>query len=331
VIILNYTELDIKLNSDFSYDNASEEFMLSHFQSKYESIPFNDTVLFVFNHDRQFHGKNHIVSIHKRNSCKIPMHIYQYIGITYVYSGTLSIIVEDEEIVLNKGDLIIIDKHVPHNTKRTSENDLAINIILSETYFSKKFINHLPNDKLISQFMFELMNNKNNHNHYLLFFTQEDQLTHQCIQNILCEHLDPTICSEDLIDNFIMILITHLVRKFQYQTNLSIDMFRNQQLMEDILAYIRNHYIEGNLKTMCTHFGYDPSYTSKLIKKFSGKTFKQLVHIERMKNAIILLSNKSLPIYKIAEMVGINNLTAFYTRFYEYTGCTPQEYRDRHK
>lgn len=328
---MNYTELDIKLNSDFSYENISEELMISHFQSKHETIPFNDGSLFVFNHDRQFHGKNHIVSFHKRNTCKIPMHIYHYIIINYVYSGTLSIIVEDEEVVLNKGDLIIFDKHVPHSIKRTSGNDLGINIVLNDTYFSKKFINHLPNDKLISQFMFELMNNKNNHNHYLLFFTQRDELTHNCIQNILCEHLDPTICSEDLIDNFIMILITHLVRKFQYQTNLSIDMFRNQQLMEDILAYIRNHYIEGNLKKMCTHFGYDPSYTSKLIKKFSGKTFKQLVHIERMKNAIILLSNKSLPIYEIAEMVGINNLTAFYTRFYEYAGCTPQEYRDRHK
>ncbi|WP_238902068.1 MULTISPECIES: AraC family transcriptional regulator [unclassified Clostridium] len=328
---MNYSALENMLNSDVTLDTTSEQEIISHFQTKHKTVPFNDDFLFVFNHDRQFQGKNHIISFHKRNAGKVPMHIYHYIVITYVYSGTLSIIVEDEEIVLHKGDLIIFDKHVPHSVKRTSENDLGINIVLNEAYFSKKFINHLPNDKLISQFMFELMNNKNNHNHYLLFFTQNDELTHNCIQNILCEYLDSTICSDDLIDNFIMILITHLVRKFQYQTNLSIDMFRNQQLMEDILVYIRSHYIEGNLKNMCTHFGYDPSYTSKLIKKFSGKTFKQLVNDERMKKAIILLHNKRLPIYEIAETIGINNLTAFYKRFYEYAGCSPQEYRDRYK
>ena len=80
---------------------------------------------------------------------------------------------------------------------------------------------------------------------------------------------------------------------------------------------------------MCMHFGYDPSYTSKLIKQFSGKTFKQLVNEERMKKAIILLQNKQLPIYEIANEVGIHNLTSFYKRFQEYTGYTPQDYRNQ--
>ena len=76
---------------------------------------------------------------------------------------------------------------------------------------------------------------------------------------------------------------------------------------------------------MCQHFGYDPSYTSKLIKKFAGKTFKQMVNEERMKKAMILLQNKELPVYEIAQEVGIHNLTSFYKRFHEYSGYTPQE------
>ncbi len=80
---------------------------------------------------------------------------------------------------------------------------------------------------------------------------------------------------------------------------------------------------------MCQHFGYDPSYTSKLIKKFAGKTFKQMVNEERMKKAMILLQNKELPVYEIAQEVGIHNLTSFYKRFHEYSGYTPQEYRNQ--
>ena len=135
--------------------------------------------------------------------------------------------------------------------------------------------------------MIELMNHQNTHNHYLLFYTKQDQLIHNCIQNILCEHFDPMTSSDEIIDNYIMILITHLARKGQYNTNLSVSLFKNQKLMDDILEYIHHHYQDGNLKNMCMHFGYDPSYTSKLIKQFSGKTFKQLVNEERMKKAII--------------------------------------------
>ena len=137
--------------------------------------------------------------------------------------------------------------------------------------------------------------------------------------------------SDEIIDNYIMILITHLARKGQYNTNLSVSLFKNQKLMDDILEYIHHHYQDGNLKNMCMHFGYDPSYTSKLIKQFSGKTFKELVNEERMKKAIILLQNKQLPIYEIASEVGIHNLTSFYKRFQEYTGYTPQDYRNQNK
>lgn len=326
---MNYLELEKKLYSPITYANSSDDSVIEHFKKKFEMVPYNDDFLFVFNHDREFENKNHLVSLHQRSSGRIPMHIFHYIVITYVYSGQMIITVENDTVTLNAGDVIIFDKHVCHSVAPTSSNDLGINIILSETYFSKKFINHLPNDQLISKFMIELMNNQTNHNHYLLFYTKKDHLVKNCIQNILCEHFEPAICSSDLIDNYIMILITHLVRKFQYNTNLSVSMFKNQQLMDDILNYIRHHYREGSLNKMCYDFGYDPSYTSKLIKQFSGKTFKQLVNEERMKNATILLQNQELAIYEIAQTIGINNLTSFYKKFREYHDCTPQEFRNK--
>lgn len=329
VIFVNYKELDILLKSAMSYSYSTDESLYKHFEQKFEKVPFQNDFLFVFHHDREFKNKNHIISLHQRMHGKVPNHIYHYIVMTYVYSGTFTMTVEDNIVTLSQGDIIIFDKHVPHSVEATGENDLGINIILNENYFSKKFINHLPNEQFTSQFMIELMNNQRTHNHYLHFYTKKDHLVHNCIQNILCEHYDSQMCSDDLIDNYIMILITHLVRKFQYNTNLSVQLFKNQQLLSEIIHYIQLHYQDGNLTTMCHQFGYDPSYTSKLIKQFSGKTFKQLVNEERMKKTMILLQNKELPIYEIAQEVGINNLTSFYKRFQEYSGYTPQEYRNK--
>lgn len=325
---MDYNQLTSIINSPITYSNTSDHQLIEHFKKKFSIVPFENDFMFILHHDREFQNNNHIISFHPRNNGKVPMHIFHYIVITYVYTGTLILTVEKERLVLNKGDIIILDKHVPHSVEKTSDCDLGINIILNDNYFSQRFINHLPKDQLITQFLLELMNHQKTHNHYLVFYTSQDHLIFNCIQNILCEHLDSNISSNDIIDNYIMILITHLARKKQYNTNLTASLFKNQQLMQDILHYIKNHYRDGNLNNMCSNFGYDSSYTSKLIKQFSGKTFKELVNEERMKNAAILLKNHDIPIYEIASSIGINNLTSFYKRFKDYYGCTPQLYRE---
>lgn len=326
---MNYQELEERLHSSIAYSETTDEELLNHFKEKFTIVPYHCDIMFIFHHEREFQNRNHMINLHQRASGRVPMHIFHYIVMTYVYSGTFEITVEDETVTLNAGDIIVLDKHVPHSVAPTSENDLGVNIILHENYFSKRFINQLPHDQLMTQFMIELMNHQHTHNHYLLFYTHQDHLIHNCIQNILCEYFDTQISSDDIIDNYIMILITHLARKGQYNTNLSVNAFKNQELLNDIIEYIQHHYQEGNLKKMCQHFGYDPSYTSKLIKKFAGKTFKEIVNEERMKKAMILLQNKELPIYEIAQKIGIQNLTAFYKRFQEYTGKTPQNYRNQ--
>lgn len=327
---MNYQQLEEKLHSPIAYRQTSDQELISHFKKKYAVVPYNNDIMFVFHHEREFQNRNHIISLHPKKSGRVPMHIFHYIVMTYVYSGTFYMTVEDEVITLREGDIIILDKHVPHSVAPTGDNDLGINIILNDNYFAHKFINQLPNDQLITKFMHELMNRQHTHNHYLLFYTKKDHLIHNCVQNILCEYFDPTTCSDDIIDNYIMILITHLARKGQYNTNLTASLFKNQQLLDQIIDYIHKNYQDGNLTQMCSLFGYDPSYTSKLIKRFSGKTFKQLVNEERMKKATILLHNHDIPIYEIAQEVGISNLTSFYKRFQEYKGCTPQEYRESH-
>ncbi|MGG5340950.1 AraC family transcriptional regulator [Enterococcus sp. AZ192] len=326
---MNYQELEKTLGRYCVYSGMEDQELFEHFNNKFLSVPFNNEQMFVFDTNREFKNRNHIVSIHEKNNGRIPMHIFHYIVMTYVYSGSFTLTVENQTVVLKAGDIIILDKHVPHSVAATGENDVGINIILNENFFSNKFINTLPRDQLITTFMTELMNHRNTHNHYLLYYTKDDPLLRNCIQNILCEFFEPRICSDDIIDNYIMILISHLSRESSYNTNFSHYGVKNQELANRILDYINQNYQKGNLSDMCQTLGYNSSYISKFIKEFSGKTFKQLVNEQRMKKALILLQNKEMPIYEIAEKVGISNLTSFYQRFKHFTNYTPQEYRTR--
>lgn len=328
---MNYDQLEKFLQSNVTYANNTDETILEHFKKSFDSVPYENDVMYILHHEREFLNKNHIVQLHERDSGSVPLHIFHYIVFTYIYSGSFKMRVEQDTITLNQGDIIILDKHVPHSVRAIGPDDLGINIILNDDYFAKKFINKLPSNKLLSRFIIELMSSKQSHTHYLVLHTNGNQHIKNCIDNILCEYFDSDLSSDDIIDNYIMILITYLARSEHYNTNLSVDTFKNQKLLEDIIEYIKNNYVDGNLNNMCHIFGYDPSYTSKLIKKFSGKSFKQLVNEERMKHALMLLHNKDVPIYDIAQDIGFNNLTSFYKKFQEYNKCTPQEYRNKMK
>mgnify|MGYP004445368487 FL=1 len=236
--------------------------------------------------------------------------------------------IDDKIIVLKQGDMIIFDRHVPHSVKPTGPNDLGLNIILSDEYFLKKTLHTRSESSLIDSFFRELMHQPKTHVHYLILHTQGDFLFESCIDQILCEYADPKTGSEDIIDSLIQIVLTASARIKEIQSNMSGREYKKQELINDIMTYIQNNYRSGSLQEMCNHFGYESSYTSRMIKQATGKTFKQLVNEERMKTTVRLLSNPELPISDIAERVGISNLTIFYQRFRAAFGMNPQTYRE---
>jgi AraC-like DNA-binding protein/quercetin dioxygenase-like cupin family protein len=317
------------LKSEQSLAKHSDQEVYQHFAAKYNSVPYEGDIVFLFSHDRPFNDQNHRIELHYRNNAKVPMHIYHYIVCTYCYMGKMVMKVGNEIITLYEGDLIVLDRHVPHSVEHCSENDLGINIILSDSFFANAYHHKIPKEGMVASFMLELMSQQKSHVHYLVVHAKEDDLVQGCIDQMLCEWLDPMLGSDQIIDSLIMIMLTHISRIKQIESNLEPEKRPHEQLVSDILGYIEENYRLGNLQEMCHHFGYDASYASRLIKNATGKTFKELVNEQRMKKAAMLLANKEIPVYEIAEEVGISNLTTFYKRFASHYGQTPAQYRNQ--
>ncbi len=323
-----YIDLEDYLASEATSSDKTEQGIYAHFAQKCSTVPYRDDVLFVFDHERDFDRLNHLIQFHPRNSPTVPYHIYHYIVISYCYTGKMVFEIDGERLEIQAGDFLILDRHVPHKVFPTGPGDLGVNIILSDYFFSHRYINRVSKQRSYEQFMIELMNMDSKHIHYMLIHAQEDQLSRQCVDNILNERVINMEGSDDIIDSFIMILLTHLPRLEAYQTNLVFSLHKHRELVDEILVYIKRNYAQGNLNEACATIGYDVSYVSKLIKQITGHTFKELVNEERMKRSLALIQNKQIPIYEIAQSVGISNLTTFYKRFQHYTGKTPKQYRD---
>ena len=84
---------------------------------------------------------------------------------------------------------------------------------------------------------------------------------------------------------------------------------------------------EFNIATVAEQTGYNVSYFGKLFKKIYGVTFNGYLSRYRVSHSKVLLRDTSMPINLVAEQVGFNNYTYYYTVFKAILGVTPQQYR----
>lgn len=327
---MNYQQLSNFLKSISTFNHASSEDVIKHFQGKYKTVPYKNEQMFVFNNQRPFGHSSHLIQLHKRKMSKIPYHTYHFIVVTYVYEGQITMLIEGKTITLTKGDLIILDKFVPHSVQPTSKNDLGINIILDNKFFEDTVIK-TSEDSSLPSFMIELMSHQYKHNHFLLFSTDKLPIVRNSIQNILCEDLDKSTFSNTIIDNYIMIIFMVLIRLKPIETNFINSDPQTQKIISEVNNYVNKYYQEGELNKLCQQINYSPSHISRVIHQNTGKTFKELINIRRMEKAKLLLQDKSLTVHEVAEKVGIYNMTNFYKRFKLFTGKMPKEYRDKLK
>lgn len=306
--------------------HTAEE-IYDHIAKRYPRVPYHDREVFLFGQGRAFADRRHIIEFHASNSAPVPEHIYSYVLITYCYQGSFHMDVDGERVVLNEGDCIVMDRHVPHGVEPTGPDDINVNFILAEEFFEGRLLDGMAD--LASPFATELMTVGANHEHWRVYRTGEDEVIRTCVERILCERLEPDMTSPFIIDFFLAALLTHLLRTYEPKGEMDDVAWERAELIGTVRQYIGQHYQEGSLQQMATDLGYERTYLSKFVRQATGSTFKQLVNVERMRRAALLLRGTQRPIYEIAEEVGLANLTSFYQRFREYAGCTPQEYRTR--
>ena len=69
------------------------------------------------------------------------------------------------------------------------------------------------------------------------------------------------------------------------------------------------------------------SLKSRLLKKHTGKNFKELLKEQKLKSAAALLEESNMSDEDIMTNVGYENSSFFYRIFREKYGCSPKEYR----
>jgi two-component system response regulator YesN len=100
------------------------------------------------------------------------------------------------------------------------------------------------------------------------------------------------------------------------------------RMMDELIAYLENHYSEEiTLDTAAERLFMHPMYVSKWFKKETGKNFVDYLTEIRIAKAKLFLSDFSLKIYAVSDLVGYSDPKYFSKIFKQAVGVTPKEYR----
>lgn len=327
---MDHYELDKRLRS---LTTREKEYQVQPFLSPkykiYKTVEIEGKVVYLLDSNIPV-SEN--ISIFKQNRfAEVPMHLHTFLELNYVYSGQCTQIINGKSVTLNEGQICIVDTGVPHSIMPANENDIIVNILIRKEYFTSSFLSRLSNKGIITHFIVNAISDTQNHNRYIIFKSENNTNLPILIRQLLCEYFDKSICSDEMIDCYMILIFSELLRVFHFDTNQSNDQSYSHSKLIEILQYLENNYKTCTLVSTAAQFNFNPNYLSSFIKKGTGKSFKELIQIQRLTYSSVLLSNTDIPIYEIADETGHGNLSYFYKKFKEYFGVTPQEFRDNHR
>ena len=257
-----------------------------------------------------------------------PLHQVSYIELTYIVSGTYRRIIADKEITFHKDDIVIMHRELPYSDRLSSEGCVVLFLNISLSLFEHLFAGspQTRRDPTIDL----LLTANAGYSHLKGTLRAQiggDSQTSRCLETILQEATSHTP-GAGLIIQGQLIRIFHIILR---EYNIDLPSYQQKDLRrllyEEILQTIQADCRNTTIESLQARFFYSRDYFTRLIREFSGQTFRELRQEIRLTLAAQLLLETDNRIEDITKYVGYENLTFFYRIFEQRFGQTPRAYR----
>lgn len=105
---------------------------------------------------------------------------------------------------------------------------------------------------------------------------------------------------------------------------------KNDNFVAQAITYLERHYKEKlSLQSVADKLFVSSWHLCKLFKKYTGKSFIDILNLIRISKAREFLKTSALKVNEIARYVGYNDIAYFTVLFRKMCGMTPLKYRSR--
>lgn len=258
----------------------------------------------------------------------VPEHVHDYVEISYVYRGSAPQVVNGTQLTLAQNEVLLLDAACPHAVGELGEHDLMLSIVISRPMLRRSLEQSLSSTSAVSQFLLNALNDETDHRGHVHFRTGASRRVRRYIQEMLCELLEPTAASAQIVSRLFELLLVELMQSYEAALLQTDGPALPSAQVAAAMSYIERHACDCTLDDLAHHLHLSPNYASALLKRQTGRTFMQLVQESRLTRAAALLDTGATA-EAAAREVGYANMSFFYKKIAERYGCTPAAYRRR--
>ncbi len=254
-----------------------------------------------------------------------PKHTHNYVEMVYMCQGTTKHRINDSEVVVREGEILILNQNATQEIYPAGEGDIAVNFIIWPQFFDTAIQMIGEEDNLIRKFLVNCLRGQKSEMGYLHFEVSDILPIQNLIENLIWTLVSHQQNSRSRNQLTMGLLFLHLA---DYTDKLKSEpIFEKQQIMLQVLRFIEENYRDGLLQDLAEEMHYNVWWLSREIRRQAGKTFTELLQDKRMSQAAYLLKTTTMKVNEIGETVGYENISYFHRTFQKYYGISPNKYR----
>lgn len=256
-----------------------------------------------------------------------PKHRHNFIEVLYMCKGhTFHRIDGVTEIELKAGELLFLNQLSEQEIEEAGQEDIGINFIILPQFFDQ-VLPMLERGNELAEFVLQGLNGKTTGKNYLHYQVTDvlpvQNLVENLVWNLLNRPKNHSQMNQMIMALLFIQLAEHTDRLVKYETDVFQDVFA-----PEIRRYVEEQYQTATLEELALEMNVALSTASKIVKKSTGRTFKELLRKQRLLCAANLLEHTNLPITEIIARVGYDNTSYFHRIFRETYQMSPKQYRD---
>lgn len=260
----------------------------------------------------------------------IYCHWHPNIEIIHVTKGQVQIKLDNHQVILNTGDICIINPNQVHYGNPTNDADTSVHLIVlsygilpynKDDSLYQKYIAPLERGLLLLPDVIRNPDTKNDTPSW-------QKVCHSQLLKLIDYGDRPFSGRELAIQGAFLQVLSTLYHHNQLINSSAIKHRLLSSRNKSILDYIEANFTSDlSILGLAKHFDINEDYFYRLFKSCTGQTPTAFISQLRVRYSKQLLRNTALPISEIAFQVGYNSSSYFSKVFLRQVGLTPRNYR----
>lgn len=272
--------------------------------------------------------ENIFVSHHPLEAnCLTKQHSHDYFELMYVSKGSCTQKIGSVPCNLSAGDFCLLNPYITHEIDIDSEETLLFNIMIRQNLLRESFFSMIAGNDLISNFFATSLFTESQQKSYLYVPGGENTAAANHIHSLIIEFHEKKMGYQKASENYLALLFMELARSLQDRIDRENYTMMGGNLLSEILAYINQHKLDVTLTSVAEQFHYHPKYLSSLIKRYTHKSFSEILLEAKLQDVCCYLKNTSLSIDEISRLMGYYDRSYFNRLFKKTFQMSPGQYR----